>query len=131
MRRGLGIRYEGVDALQKFVTTFVRSRAPRGHRRPRPRLDVLDVRPQDGLADRRRRRGTVAQPRRVPPGPRHRGRGPRAAPAGDRGRRRGARCARRVCAGPAAGSSPGGTARGGCSSRATPPTSGSPSAASA
>jgi 2-polyprenyl-6-methoxyphenol hydroxylase-like FAD-dependent oxidoreductase len=27
VRRGLGIRYEGVDALQKFVTTFVRSRA--------------------------------------------------------------------------------------------------------
>jgi hypothetical protein len=42
-------------------------------RRPGPSVDVLDLRPPARLADRHRRPGPVAQPRRVRPGPRHRG----------------------------------------------------------
>ena len=131
VRRQLGIQYEGVDAIQQFVSTFVRS----------PELGELAARDRAWTYWTYGRRiasliaidGDELWLNHVAFAPDHdtEGEDPGTAAAGVGGPGRSSTRCSAWCAGPAGGSSPGGTAPAACSWPATPPTSGSRSAGSA
>lgn len=130
VRRHLGIRYQGVDAIRKFVSTFVRS-PELGRLAARDRAWTYWTYGRHRVHHRDRRARPVAQPRGLRSRPRHGGRGPRTASPGGGRRLRRARGARRRALDWPPASWPSGTTREGCSWPGTPRTSGSPSADSA